>query len=45
VKSGGEIAHVKTFLGHRSISSTMIYTQLNDSEATDVAAAIDEKLF
>jgi type 1 fimbriae regulatory protein FimB len=45
VKSGGEIAHVKQFLGHRAISSTMVYTQLNDAEATEAAAAIDKEMF
>jgi integrase len=45
VKNGCELGHAKVFVGHRSISSTMIYTQLNDAEATDAAAAIDDKLF
>jgi site-specific recombinase XerD len=45
VKNGCEIAHAKVFVGHRSISSTMVYTQLNDAEATDAAAAIDAQLF
>ena len=45
VKNGCELGHAKVFVGHRSISSTMVYTQLNDAEATDAAAAIDEKLF
>jgi site-specific recombinase XerD len=45
VKAGGEIAHVKQFLGHRAISSTTIYAQLNDQEATQAALAIDAEMF
>jgi integrase len=45
VKNGCELGHAKVFVGHRSISSTMVYTQLNDAEATDAAAAIDAELF
>lgn len=45
IKNGAEIAHVKTFLGHRAISSTMVYTQLNDADAVAVAAKVDANLF
>jgi site-specific recombinase XerD len=41
VKNGCELAHAKVFVGHRSISSTIEYLTLNNSEATDVVAAIE----
>jgi site-specific recombinase XerD len=45
IKNGAEIAHVKTFLGHKALSSTMVYSQLNDADSVEMAKMVDDKLF
>jgi site-specific recombinase XerD len=45
IRNGAEIAHVKQMLGHRAMSSTMVYSQLTDADSTAMAADIDDKLF
>jgi site-specific recombinase XerD len=39
LKGGASIRHVQTMLGHRSISSTMVYTRLGFE---DLKAALEE---
>jgi site-specific recombinase XerD len=39
IRSGVDLAYVKQALGHRSISSTIMYTHIQDSEATAKASA------
>lgn len=45
IRNGAEIAHVKTLLGHRALSSTMVYAQLCDADAVTMAEKIDANLF
>ena len=45
IKNGAEIAHVKAFLGHKALSSTTVYAQVDSLEATAMAQAVDDKLF
>jgi site-specific recombinase XerD len=45
IKNGAEIAHVKKMLGHKAVSSTLVYAQLSDTDATEMAQTVDDKLF
>ena len=45
IRNGAEIAHVKTLLGHKALSSTMVYAQLCDADAVEMAQKIDANLF
>lgn len=43
IRSGVDLAYVKQALGHRSISSTILYTHITDSEATAKATEAIQK--